>query len=303
MAPDEIAGTLAAVDEAESRASWSVAAPVEQTVPVVFASPHSGRRYVDTLLATSPLDALSLRRSEDAFVDQLYEAAPAFGAPLLKFHVPRVFLDCNREPYELDPKMFASPLPDFVNSRSPRVAAGLGTIARVIATGEEIYGRRLEVDGALAQIRDHYFPYHDALKTLVETTRSRFGVCLLVDCHSMPSVGGPMDADPGTRRVDIVLGDCFGSACAPAITSFAEGALRDLGYMVRRNVPYAGGFTTRHYGRPQEGVHALQIELNRALYMDEERIAPLPGFKDTAARVGRLIQALAGVKHALFDRA
>ncbi|MBL8659456.1 MAG: N-formylglutamate amidohydrolase [Rhodospirillales bacterium] len=276
--------------------------PPKQTAPIVFASPHSGRRYADELVATSPLDPLTLRRSEDAFIDLLYEAAPAFGAPLLKCHVPRVFLDCNREPYELDPKMFASPLPDYVNSRSPRVAAGLGTIARVIATGEEIYARRLDVDGALARIREHYFPYHDALNALVDATRSRFGVCLLVDCHSMPSVGGPMDADPGARRVDVVLGDCFGSACAPAITTYAEDVMRNMGYMVRRNIPYAGGFTTRHYGRPREGVHALQIELNRALYMDEERIAPLPTLGDTAARIGRLIEALTGMNQALFGQ-
>lgn len=301
MAPDEIGGTLAAAGEPACDASWSVARPPEQTVPIVFASPHSGRRYGDDLVASSPLDTQTLRRSEDAFVDQLYEAAPMWGAPLLKCHYPRVFLDCNREPYELDPKMFEDPLPDFVNTRSPRVAAGLGTIARVIATGEEVYGRRLRVDDALARIRDYYFPYHEALKELVHATRSRFGLCLLVDCHSMPSVGGPMDSDPGARRLDIVLGDCFGSSCSPAITDLAEEVLRNLGFMVRRNVPYAGGFTTRHYGRPAEGVHTLQIEINRALYMDEARIAPLPNLGGVASRIGRLIEALAGMDRALFN--
>lgn len=307
MAADELAETLpetrGAGGDAGPAPTHSVAWPTAQTVPIVFASPHSGRLYSDDLIGSSPLDTAALRRSEDAFVDQIYAAAPTFGAPLLKCHYPRVFLDCNREPYELDPAMFAAPLPDFVNSRSPRVAAGLGTIARVIATGEEIYERRLEVDAALARIHDHYFPYHNALKAMVEDTRSRFGVCLLVDCHSMPSVGGPMDADPGSRRVDIVLGDCFGTACAPAITTFAEGVLRDLGFMVRRNVPYAGGFTTRHYGRPAEGVHALQVELNRALYMDESKIAPLPGLGGAPARIGRLIEALAGMNRSLFGPA
>jgi N-formylglutamate amidohydrolase len=301
LAPNEITRPAAEIVEADAP-SWSVAAPVEQTVPLVFASPHSGRRYPADLLAASPLDPLALRRSEDAFVDELYAAAPAFGAPLLQSHFPRVFLDCNREPYELDPAMFEGPLPAYVNSRSPRVAAGLGTIARVIATGEEVYRRRLSLDGALARIREHYVPYHQTLKALIEETRARFGVCLLVDCHSMPSVGGPMDADPGSRRVDIVLGNCFDSSCSPAVTAFAETVLGDLGYAVRRNVPYAGGFTTRHYGRPGEGVHALQIEINRALYMDERRIAPLATFDETAERIGRLIAALAGMNRTLFTQ-
>ena len=299
MAPNEITRPAAEVLEADTP-SWSIATPPEQTVPLVFASPHSGRRYPQDLLAASPLDPLALRRSEDAFVDELYAGAPGCGAPLLKSHFPRVFLDCNREPYELDPGMFAGPLPAYVNSRSPRVAAGLGTIARVIATGEDVYRRPLAVEAALARIRGHYFPYHEALKGLIEETRARFGVCLLIDCHSMPSVGGPMDADPGSRRVDIVLGNCFDSACSPAITAFAETVLRDLGYAVRRNIPYAGGFTTRHYGRPGDGVHALQIEINRALYMDERRISRLSGFADTAERIGRLITALAGMNRALF---
>lgn len=300
MAPNEITRPAGQVLEADTP-SWSVAAPPEQTVPLVFASPHSGRRYPQDLLAASPLDPLALRRSEDAFVDELYAGAPGCGAPLLKSHFPRVFLDCNREPYELDPGMFAGPLPAYVNSRSPRVAAGLGTIARVIATGEDVYRRPLAVEAALARIRSHYFPYHEALKGLIEDTRARFGVCLLIDCHSMPSVGGPMDADPGSRRVDIVLGNCFDSACSPAITAFAETVLRDLGYAVRRNIPYAGGFTTRHYGRPGDGVHALQIEINRALYMDERRISRLAGFAETAERIGRLITALAGMNRALFS--
>lgn len=303
MPPSERDAALQAALECENEPCWSIAAPVEQTVPLVFASPHSGQGYSAELLAASPLETFALRRSEDAFVDRLYAAAPACGAPLLKSHFPRVFLDCNREPYELDQAMFAAALPGFVNTRSPRISAGLGTIARVTATGEEIYRERLEVSDALRRIRDHYFPYHEALKHLIGQTQLRFGVCLLIDCHSMPSVGGPMDSDPGTRRVDIVLGDCFGTSCAPAVTAFAERALRDIGYSVRRNVPYAGGFTTRNYGRPREGVHALQIEINRALYMDEQRIAPLPGFDAVASRIGRLIEALTGIDLRLFRAA
>lgn len=304
MPPSERAVALEGAPEGQrEEPCWSVAAPAEQTAPVVFASPHSGQNYTAELLATTPLDAASLRRSEDAFVDRLYAAAPEYGAPLLRCHYPRVFLDCNREPYELDQGMFAAALPVFANTRSPRVTAGLGTIARVTATGEDIYRDRLDVSAALARIRDHYFPYHEALKRLVQQTRLRFGVCLLIDCHSMPSVGGPMDSDPGSRRVDMVLGDCFGTSCAPAITAFAESALRELGYSVRRNVPYAGGHTTRHYGRPREGIHALQIEINRALYMDERRIAPLAEFDAVAMRIGRLVEALTGIDRRTFATA
>lgn len=300
MPPSERADVLESALNREQQSFWSISAPVEQTAPLVFASPHSGQNYPAELLLTSALDVAALRRSEDAFVDRLYAAVPDYGALLLKNHYPRVFLDCNREPYELDQAMFAAALPDYVNSRSPRVAAGLGTIARVTATGEAIYRDRLNPGAALARIREYYFPYHEALKSLIEQTQVRFGVCLLIDCHSMPSVGGPMDSDPGTRRVDIVLGDCFGTSCAPAVTAFAERALSDLGYSVRRNVPYAGGFTTRNYGRPREGVHALQIEINRALYMDEQRIAALPTFDAVASRIGLLIKALTGIDRKLL---
>jgi N-formylglutamate amidohydrolase len=295
LAPNDVAGPLSSPPRNRERSCWSIAAPAVQTVPLVFASPHSGRDYPADLIDASKLGALALRRSEDAFVDQIFSAAPAHGAPLLKAHFPRVFVDPNREPFELDPAMFAGPLPDFVTTSSPRITAGLGTIARVIATGEEIYRDKLNIAAALARIEAYYFPYHDALKSLIRQTLGQFGVCLLIDCHSMPSIGGPMDSDPGTRRVDMVLGDCFGSSCAPVVTDLAERTLFGLGFSVRRNVPYAGGFTTRHYGRPRSGVHALQIEVNRSLYMNEEQITPLAAMGKLIAGIGRLIQSLAGI--------
>ncbi|MGF1640810.1 MAG: N-formylglutamate amidohydrolase [Rhodospirillales bacterium] len=276
-------------------ASWSVSAPAEQTVPLVFASPHSGRDYPGDFVAQSRLDPVSLRRSEDAFVDDIYAAAADHGAPLLRAHFPRVYIDPNREPYELDATMFEDPLPDYVNAISPRVAAGLGTIARVVTSGEEIYRGKLTFAVARQRIERHYFPYHEALRALIDATRQRFGACLLIDCHSMPSVGGPMDSDSGAKRVDIVLGDCQGSSCAGAVTDAAERVLRGLGFSVRRNVPYAGGYTTRHYGRPWNGVHALQIEINRALYMDERTITPTAGLVEVTRRIERLIEALAEI--------
>jgi N-formylglutamate amidohydrolase len=273
----------------------AVEAPARQTVPVVYASPHSGNIYPPDFVAQARLDITNLRRSEDAFIDELFAAAPRLGAPLLKALFPRAYVDPNREPFELDPAMFADSLPPFVNTRSPRVSAGLGTIARVVASGAEIYRAKLSFAEARARIDALYRPYHARLAELVDATAAQFGHAVLIDCHSMPSVGGPMDRDPGRRRVDFVLGDCFGASCAPALTAGVERYLRDLGYAVARNDPYAGGFTTRHYGRPGDGRHALQIEINRALYMDEARIERGAGFQVLATRLGGLIQAVGAI--------
>ncbi|MBI3453445.1 MAG: N-formylglutamate amidohydrolase [Rhodospirillales bacterium] len=271
---------------------YTVIAPKRQTVPVIYASPHSGSIYPASFVAGSRLDPLTLRRSEDAFVDELFAAAPAGGAPLLKANFPRAYIDPNREAYELDPEMFDERLPEFVNTRSPRIGAGLGTIARVVANGAEIYRDKLSFAEATARIEALYRPYHARLAALLEATMARFGACLLVDCHSMPSVGGPMDRDPGRRRVDFVLGDCFGAACAPIVIGTAETFLESRGYTVARNDPYAGGFVTRHYGHPREGRHALQIEINRALYMDETRIEKTAGFQKLADNLVALMRGL-----------
>jgi N-formylglutamate amidohydrolase len=292
VGPDDtvpLAGTMAR----PGQPTFSIIRPAEQTVPLVFASPHSGDAYPPEFVSSVNLRFNVLRRSEDAFVDRLFQAATEHGAPLLKAHFPRVYVDPNREPYELDPGMFDSPLPEYVNRRSPRVAAGLGTVARVVATGEDIYARKLSFEEARRRIELNYFPYHQALSQLLADTHARFGCYLLVDCHSMPSVGGPMDADPGSRRLDFVLGDCFGTTCATAIVDLAEQSLQARGHTVHRNVPYAGGFTTRHYGRPAERKHALQIEVNRALYMDEARIEPSSALPAIAADLTLLIAALA----------
>src|SRR5260221_10982137 len=279
-------------DDRDIAGNFEVPRPPRQTLPLVFASPHSGRNCPDAFVRGSNLDPLSLRRSEDSFVDQLFAAATERGAPLLRALFPRAFCDPNREPYELDPAMFEDDLPAFVNTRSPRVAAGLGTIARVVANGAEIYGTKLRYAEISSRINGYYKPYHAAPRRLVETTRDAFGFCVLVDCRSMPSVGRPMDKDPGEARVDFVLGDCFGTACAPMIADTAERCLTGLGYVVTRNDPYAGGFTTRHYGRPADRVHALQIEINRALYMNEETIRPSAYMPTLAGNLGQLIDAL-----------
>jgi N-formylglutamate amidohydrolase len=231
--------------------------PGSRILPLVIASPHSGADYPAEFVAASRLDPLALRRSEDAFVDEIFAAAPALGAPMLAARFPRAYLDVNREAWELDPAMFADALPDYVNVRSPRVRMGLGTIARVVASGEEIYGGMLCFAEAKARVDSLYRPYHAALGRLVEETEAAFGFCLLVDCHSMPS-----GASGGARResADIVLGDCHGAACAPQIVEAARRYLSRRGFAVALNAPYAGGFTTGHYGRPRQKCHALQIE-------------------------------------------
>ena len=273
-----------------------ILAPALQTAPVVFSSPHSGRDYGSAFLALSRLDAVSLRRSEDSFVDEIFGEVPLYGAPLLKALFPRAFVDPNREPFELDPTMFRDALPAYANVKSPRVAAGLGTIARVVASGAEIYKRKLAFADAGHRIAAYYQPYHHALEDLLVATRREFGFCILLDCHSMPSIAGPMDDDAGRRRqADFILGDVHGQSCSAGIVRMIEKTLRELGYLVAINTPYSGGYITRHYGRPHKGIHTVQIEINRALYMDEERIAPLPGKAELSRDMTLLAQRVCGL--------
>jgi N-formylglutamate amidohydrolase len=261
--------------------------PAEQTVPLVVASPHSGRDYAQAFLAAARLAPLDLRRSEDSFVEELFASATSHGAPLLCAQFPRAYCDPNREPWELDPAMFADALPEWVNTTSPRVGAGLGTIARIVTSGEAIYRGKLRFAEAEERVRACWQPYHDALAMLIERTRQRFGCCLLLDCHSMPAGHGRLTGP------DFVLGDAHGTACAARVTALVERVLMASGYEVRRNDPYAGGYVTRHYGRPREGVHALQIEVARRLYMDEATLRKAAGFTALQERMGALIGEVA----------
>ena len=262
---------------------------------LVVASPHSGDHYPHEFIAASRLDPVTLRKSEDCFVDEIFDLAPSVGAPLIHALYPRAFVDCNREPWELDPMMFEDELPAFVNRRSPRVAVGLGTIARLVADGQPIYRHKLKFAEAESRIEQLYRPYHAALGELVDDTVAAFGASILLDAHSMPSVGAGPGPARARRRVDVVLGDRMGSACHPLVTETAERVLMERGYEVIRNTPYAGGFTTRHYGRPHEGRHALQIELNRALYMDEARLERKAYLETLRQDIGLLMAALAAL--------
>jgi len=268
------------------RAPFQLLLPELRLSPLVFTSSHSGRSYGGEFLSGVRLCSLGLRRSEDCFVDELFSSAPDHGAPLLAANFPRAFCDANREPWELDPAMFADPLPAWVNTTSARVAAGLGTLARVVASGEPIYNAKLPFTEAERRIQTYWRPYHNALARLVSDAKARFGFCWLIDCHSMPTAGA------GERSVDFVLGDLHGAACAARATRFVESFLSARGYAVRRNDPFAGGFVTAHYGRPADDVHVLQIEIARRLYMDESRLERTIGFRVVQQQISELVSAL-----------
>ena len=271
--------------------------PPRHALPLVIASPHSGADYPEDFLAAARLDPTTLRRSEDCFVDEIFAAGPELGAPLLAAKFPRAYLDANREAWELDPAMFADLLPPFVNVRSPRVRMGLGTIARVVASGEEIYARKLRFAEARARVDKLYYPYHHALRRLVDETEANFGGYLLLDCHSMPSAASSV---AGQSTADIVLGDCHGTACAPHLVAAAREFLTKRQFTVALNAPYAGGFTTSHYGNPRRGRHALQIEINRAIYMDERRYQRKPGFDRLRAEMTALVAHLGRMMQEAF---
>lgn len=261
--------------ERELSPPFSVLRPAELKVPLVFNSPHSGRNYPSTFLAASRLDAHTLRRSEDAFVEELFGFVADLGAPLLHAHFPRAYLDVNREPYELDPILFRDGLPHYANTQSVRVVGGLGTIARIVSESDEIYREPLSVEAALERISRLYTPYHETIAALLLEAKREFGLAVLIDCHSMPS---SPTADRTAGRPDFVLGDRFGTSCSGELTRLAAGALEAQGYAVALNKPYAGGYITEHYGRPHKAQHVLQIEINRALYMNETSFAKSQGF-------------------------
>jgi N-formylglutamate amidohydrolase len=271
---------------------FTIVEPPAWRAPIIFNSPHSGSVYPDEFLSASRIDLPGLRRSEDSFMDELIGGLSGRGFPTVTVNFPRSYVDVNREPYELDPRMFAGRLPSFANTRSMRVAGGLGTIPRVVGDGQEIYRERLSVDDALARIEALYKPYHRALRRLINKAHQAFGAVVVVDCHSMPSIGVSRD-EP--RRPDVVIGDRYGTSCAPMLADMIEETMGRLGYSVGRNKPYAGGFITEHYGNPASGLHSVQLELNRAIYMDERRRERSARFSQVAEDFVILAEALAAV--------
>lgn len=283
------------IDEFDDAISppFEIHEPEAWRAPIIFNSPHSGSVYPAEFLAATRIDHDMLRRSEDSFMDEIVGHLADEGFPVMRVHFPRCYVDVNREPYELDPRMFDDRLPSFANTRSMRVAGGLGTIPRVIGDGQEIYRERLSVNDALSRIDLLYKPYHRALRRLATKAQQLFGYAIVADCHSMPSVGVSREDN---RRPDVVLGDRYGTSCAAALTDAVEDIFTNLGYSVGRNKPYAGGFITEHYGNPASGLHAIQIELNRSIYMDERRRERGPQFRKVAADFSAVAEELTALR-------
>ncbi|MGY6409754.1 MAG: N-formylglutamate amidohydrolase [Alkalilacustris sp.] len=252
---------------------------------VIFASPHSGRDYRPEFLMRTALDPLALRSSEDAFVDRLFGAAPDCGATLLSARLPRAWIDLNRHPAELDPALIEG-LGRV--TLTPRINAGLGVVPRVVSGGRAIYRGKIPLAEAEDRIATAWQPYHSRLAALIDETCARFGQAVLIDCHSMPHDAIETSLRGGGTRPQVVLGDRFGAAAAPGVTARVEAAFAATGLKVVRNTPFAGAYVAEHYGRPAQGVHVVQVEIDRALYMDETRVAPLPDFT-------RVQRALSGV--------
>ncbi len=301
-------GTAEPTVASHTDAPFEIARSAALSTPFVFASPHSGRVYPADMMEASNLDAAAIRRSEDVLVDALIGSAPTVGVPLITSRYARAYIDVNREPYELDQGMFEDALPAYAASRTARVAAGLGSIARVVSEGQDIYRRKLTFAEARGRIERVHRPYHAALQALLDEARSGFGAAILIDWHSMPSSAAACESrsDEGARGFgktfarprgasgapDFVLGDRFGAACAYPVVQTVEQALQAKGYRVARNAPYAGGYTTEFYGRPAKGVHALQIEINRGLYLNEATLEPHAGFTRLSADLQSMIGAL-----------
>ncbi|AGK59041.1 N-formylglutamate amidohydrolase [Hyphomicrobium denitrificans 1NES1] len=278
--------------------SFDVLPPRVQTAPFVFSSPHSGRLYPPEFVAISRLDPKTLRRSEDCFVDKLFCPVAELGAPLISARFPRAYLDLNREPYELDPELVGEDLPAHANTQSIRVAGGLGTVARIVADGEEIYPNRLSLESVLDRIEQLYFPFHAELSRLIAQTNEMFGYAVLIDCHSMPSAAM---APGGALRPDIVIGDRFGASSDPRLTLLVRNEFQRRGFKVQLNRPYAGGYITEHHGRPAHGTHALQLEINRGLYMNEMTFEPNNGYTALAKALDEIVRCLFAEVPTLLD--
>ena len=271
-------------------APFTLIEPARRTTCAVFAAPHSGRDYPADMMGRTRLDAQQIRSSEDAWIDRLFDAAPACGAPFLIARAPRAYVDLNRAAEELDPALIAGVRRI---SHNPRVSSGLGVIPRVVAGGRPIYDGKLGMDEARRRIAEVWTPYHDTLARLLDESRRRFGQSVLIDCHSMPHEALDSVAGGGQPRPDVVLGDRFGAAAAPDIVDRIEAAFEAAGLRVSRNMPFAGAYIAQTYGRPAKRRHAVQVELDRSLYMDEATMEPNEGFDALRATLGRVIADIA----------
>ena len=274
---------------------YQIHRPVRQNTAVVFASPHSGRAYSAAFLAQTILSREAIRSSEDAFVDQVFGAAPLHGAPLLISDVPRAYLDLNRAPDEFDPAVIEgiARVP-----HNPRISSGLGVIPRVVSGGRQIYRGKLALAEAEARIAEVWHPYHRALRQLLEETHADFGEAVLIDCHSMPHEAIDGHGRPGQPKPDVVLGDRFGAAAGRHVMDAVEAAFQRAGLRVARNTPFAGAFIAQSYGRPSARRHVIQVEIDRGLYMDEATITPHAGFEAFRRLMAGVIAEIVGIGRA-----
>lgn len=272
--------------------AFTLAQPPERTTSVVFASPHSGRHYPAAFLRRAILDEHQIRSSEDAYVDTLFAAAPDYGAPLLTARLPRAFLDLNRGPDELDPALVEGVRR---SAHNPRVASGLGVIPRVVANGRAIYRGKMNLTEAHQRITGCWRPYHDQLQTLLDQSLNRFHEAILIDCHSMPHEALENVGPPGAPRPHIVLGDRFGASASQDVMAQIEAAFSAAGFRVARNMPFAGAYITQHYGRPGRKQHAVQIEIDRKLYMDEATLTCHGGFDELKEQLQSAIAGIAAI--------
>ncbi|MEL6958589.1 MAG: N-formylglutamate amidohydrolase, partial [Pseudomonadota bacterium] len=278
--------------EQTPNASFLLRAPEARSTSVVFASPHSGRNYPGAFLRRAVLNEKEIRSSEDAFVDDLFAAAPDHGAPLLLAQAPRAYLDLNRGPDELDPALIEGVRRAAHN---PRIASGLGVIPRVVSNGRAIYRGKLSLHEAHDRINHVWRPYHDQLQSLLDDAYATFGEAILLDCHSMPHEALENVGPPGASRPDVVLGDRFGAAAASSVVEQVEAAFSAAGFKVARNMPFAGAYICQNYGRPSRRCHAVQIEIDRALYMNEKTIKPTKDFKAVKRVLDGVIAELAAI--------
>ncbi|TDK46293.1 N-formylglutamate amidohydrolase [Antarcticimicrobium luteum] len=272
--------------------AFHLSQPEQRRSSVVFASPHSGCDYPDWFVRCSMLDRQAIRSSEDAFVDCLFDSAPEFGAPLISATAPRAFVDLNRSPDELDPALIEGVRR---HGHNPRVASGLGVIPRVVANGRAIHRGKIPIEEARARIDQYWRPYHAALQDLLDQAHHRFGEAILIDCHSMPHEAMDGVARTIAPRPEIVLGDRFGAAADSAIVDRIEAAFAGAGLAVSRNAPFAGAYVTQAYGRPSRRQHAIQIEIDRAVYMDERRIVPNANFERFRTLLRGVIAEIAAI--------
>jgi N-formylglutamate deformylase len=272
--------------------AYEVLHPEKHTSCVVFASPHSGRDYPWSFLRKTILDEHLIRTSEDAFVDQLFDCAPQFGASFLKAGAPRAYVDLNRNADELDPALIEGVRR---GGQNPRIASGLGVIPRVVAGGRSIYRGKIRYDEAQRRIVQYWHPYHEMLQKLLDSARQRHGQAVLIDCHSMPHEAMDGVVKTGMRRPDVVLGDRFGTSATGEVVDRLEAAFVAAGFVVTRNAPFAGAYITQAYGRPSKGQHAVQVEIDRSTYMNEQLIRPNGNFEATQAALRAVIKEAATI--------